>query len=58
MAAVIGMKGFDINLRDCMGFTPLVWAARQGNQGATRLLLTGDEVDPDKPDNDGQTLLW
>jgi len=57
VAALMDMKGCDINLGDCMGFTPVVWAARQGNQGAMRLLLTREEVDSEKPDNDGQTPL-
>ena len=58
VAALIEMKGCDINLRDCIGFTPLVWATGQGNQGEMRLLLASDEVDLDKPDNDGQTPRW
>lgn len=58
VAALIETKGRDLNLRNCMGFALLIWAARQGNQGAMRLLLTRDKVNPDKPDNDGQTPLW
>ena len=32
-------------------------AAREGNQGAVMLLLTRDDIDSDKADNDGRTLL-
>ena len=36
-----------------------MWAARQGNQGAVRLLLVQDDINPDKPDNHSRTpLLW
>ena len=41
-----------------MSFTPLTHAARQGNEGVVRLLLTRDDINPDKPDNDGRTPLW
>ena len=58
VAALIEMKDCDINQRDCMGFTPLMWAARQGNEEVVRLLLTRDDVDPKIPDNLGQTPLW
>ena len=58
VAALIEMQGCDINQRDYLGFTPLIWAARQGNQGAAMLLLTRDDINPDKPDNDGGTPLW
>ena len=58
ITALIEMEGCYINQRDCMGFTPLMWAARQGNRGAVTLLLTRDEIDPDKPENRGRTPLW
>ena len=59
VAALIEMQGCDINQGDYGGFTPLIWAARQGNQGAVMLLLARGDVNPDKPDSDGQTpLLW
>jgi len=58
VAALIGMKGYDINQGDCEGLTPLVWASREGNTGLVRLLLAKDNVDPDKPDMYGQTPFW
>jgi len=57
MAILVERKSCDINQGDCMGRTPLMWAARQGNQGAVRLLLRCDDVNPDKPDNNGLTPL-
>ena len=58
VAALIEMKGYDVNQRDCKGFTPLRWAAQRGNEAVVRLLLTRDDVSPDKADNRGQTPLW
>ena len=59
MAALMGMEGCDINQQDCVGFTPLMWAAWRGNQGAVTRLLARDDIDPDKSDNYGLTpLSW
>jgi len=58
VAALIEMEGCDINRQDCKGFTPLMWAARRGNEAVVRLLLTRDNVNPDLPDNEGRTPLW
>jgi len=58
MTALMQMEGCDINQGDWMGFTPLMWAARQGDQAAVALLLTRDDIDPNKPDNDSRTPLW
>ena len=52
------MKGCDINNIDCRGYTPLSWAARQGNKELVRLLLMRDDVDPDCRDWEGKTPLW
>ena len=58
VVALMGGEGCDINQSDCMGFTPLMWAAERGNEEVVRLLLTRNDVNPDKPDNDGTTPLW
>jgi len=59
VAFLIEMQGCDINQQDYLRFTPLIWAARQGNQGATVLLLTRDDINPDMSDNDSRTpLQW
>ena len=55
IATWIEMESYNINQRDFIGFTPLSWAARQGNQGAVALLLTRDDIGPDEPDNYGAT---
>ena len=57
VAALIEKKSCDINRSDCMGFTALMWAARQGNEGVARILLARDDLNSDKPDDNGQTPL-
>ena len=58
VAALIEMEGCDANQSDCKGFTPLMWAARMGNEAVVKLLLTRNDVNPDKADNKGTTPLW
>ena len=58
LVTLIEMEGCDINQRDCMGRTPLMWAAQRGNEAIVRLLLTQYDVNPDKPNNSGRTPLW
>ena len=58
LATLIEMEGCDTNQRDCMGCTPLMWAARGGHEAVVGLLLMRREVDPNEPDNDGRTPLW
>ena len=40
-----------------MGNTPLAWAAKSGHEEVVRELLRRDDIDPDKPGEDGQTPL-
>ena len=47
----------DINQADCMGFTPLMWASFQGNEGAVGLLLTRSNIKPFLPGNGGRMPL-
>ena len=54
---LIELEGCDINQRDCVDNTPLVWAARNGYQGVVEILLKRGDVNPDKPGKDGQTPL-
>jgi len=54
---LVEVEGCNINQSDCVGNTPLVWAARNGHKGVVRILLGRDHVAPDKPDVDGQTPL-
>ena len=58
VAALIGGEGCDINQSDCMGFTALIWATRQGNEEVVKLLLARNDVNADKPDKSGGTPLW
>ena len=46
VAALIERGGCGINHSDCIGFTPLIRAARQGNEGVMRLLLAQDDINP------------
>ena len=57
MAALVGGEGCDINQSDCMGYTALIWAARQGNEEVVKLLLTRNDVNADVLDSDGETPL-
>ena len=58
VATLIEREGYDINQGDCMGFTALTWAARQGNEGVVRLLLARRDLNTSKPDYHGRTPLW
>ena len=57
MTSLIEMECYDINERDILGRTPLAWAARNRHEEVVKMLLGREEVDPDVPDNDGQTPL-
>ena len=48
--ALINMDRWDLNQRDSLGVTPLIWAARYGHEGVVRLLLREKNLQPDKPD--------
>ena len=55
---LVEVGGCDINQTDITGSTPLVWAAKNGNEGVVKILLGRDDVKPDNPDIGGQTPLW
>jgi len=48
VAALMEMEGCNINQRDCMGYTPLMWAAWRGNEGVAGMLLMRGDVSPDR----------
>jgi len=48
VAGLIKVEGCDVNQADCIGGTPLMWAAWNGHEGVVELLLGLDEVDPNK----------
>ena len=48
---------YDVNRGDYEGRTLLVWAAEAGHGEVVKTLSRWEEVDPDKLDRSGQTLL-
>jgi len=55
---LIRTKRWDLNQRDSMGLTPLMWAARQGREEVVKLLLQQKHIQPDMPDERyGRTAL-
>jgi len=55
VAALTQMECYDINERDFLGYTPLVWAARNGHGEVVSALLGQEAANPEKPDNCGRT---
>jgi len=49
--------GCDINQEDCIGNTPLGWAAYNGHEDVVEILLGRGDISPDKLDMLGQTPL-
>jgi len=48
--ALIDQPNYDLDGRDFLGITPLIWATICGQEGVARLLLEQQTVNPDKPD--------
>jgi len=57
VVGLMEVEGCDINQEDCIGNTPLGWAACNGHEGVVEILLGEDHISADKPDMDGQTPL-
>jgi len=57
VAALVGINGCDVNQIDCVGNTPLIWAAGNGHEGVVKLLLEQDGIKPDVADGYGRTAL-
>ena len=49
VAALIETNGCDIDKRDCVGNTPLMWAARNGYEGVIKFLQERKGVTPNTP---------
>ena len=58
VAGLIELEGCDINQRDCVDNTPLVWAVINGHERVIEMLLKRGDVDPDKPGRWGQIPLY
>jgi len=58
VAALIKVQSCNVDQKDSAGYTPLMRAVSRGNQGAAKLLLTCDGVDPNKSNISGITPLW
>ena len=58
VANLVEVEGCDINQIDCVGNTPLVWAARNGHVGVVKILLGRGDLNPNEPGCYGQTPLW
>ena len=48
--ALMDQPNCDLNGRDFLGITPLIWAAICGHEGVAKLLFERQTVKPDKPD--------
>ena len=55
---LIEKGGCDVNQRDCIGSTPLVWAALNGHEGVVKVLLGQDDINPNTANGSGETSLW
>jgi len=60
VAALLGMKKWDINATDTLGRTALVWAAVGGHEDVVRILLQRKGINPNTADTqyDRTPLLW
>ena len=47
---LLKMNKWDVNERDGLGMTPLIWAVRYGHEGVVRLLLVEKHIQPDQRD--------
>ena len=55
--ALIDQPNYDLDGRDFLGITPLIWATICGQEGVARLLLGQQAVNPDKPDGDRKSVV-
>jgi len=58
VASLVEVEGCDINQKDCTGYTPLVWAAWNGHEGAVKILRGRSDVNPGNREDDSRTPLF
>jgi len=58
VVSLVEVEGCDINQKDCLGNTPLVYAARNGHEGVVKILLGQNNASPDMAGKFGYTPLW
>jgi len=57
-AAMIESGGCDVNKKDSLGCTPLMWAAKNNNTAVCEVLLELGHADPNIRDSEGETALF
>ena len=57
VAGLVEAEGCHINQKDCFGYAPLHWAAREGREGVVKILLARDDIDSDIRGVGGRTPL-
>ena len=57
VTVLINAEGYQVEQRDCVGRTPLAWAAENGHEGVIEILLERETIDLNRPDVYGQTPL-
>jgi len=57
MTVFLNAEGCEVDQQDCVGRTPLAWAAGNGHEGAVKILLDQRDVDPNRPDKHKMTPL-
>jgi len=55
VAALLEVKGWDVNAIDCTGGTALAWAARRGHEEVVKVLLERKDTNPDQA---GMYYIW
>ena len=56
--ALLKSRDWEVNEKDSVGHTPLLWAVINNNKGICKLLLELDDVDPNIRDSRGQAPLF
>jgi len=58
VASFVEAESCDTNEEDCMGHTPLMWAARNGHEKVVGILLGRGDINPEKPTDYARRPLW